>query len=148
MRRTWLNECALPRHQLRRQTWHVPHPGPATRYPSHPRSRAYTSRSPQWISERADRFERRYRTAGLRGVLGDLLEQTSSPAITHLHSDSRAAWFMLLGKHNSAIHELETAVLIKPPRLHLIYLAVDPLFDPLRSAPRFRALLRRMRLGA
>jgi DNA-binding winged helix-turn-helix (wHTH) protein/Tfp pilus assembly protein PilF len=108
---------------------------------------AYTSRSLQWVSERADLFEVRYRTSGLEGVLGDLLEQTSSPAITHIHSPNRAAWFILLGKHNSAVDELETAVAVKPPRLDLIYLGVDPLFDPLRSNPRFRALLRQMRFS-
>ena len=108
---------------------------------------AYTSRSPQWISDRADQFEAGYRAAGLKKVLGGLLEQTSSPAITYLHSDNRASWFLLLGKPQSAVDELEKALTIKPPRLTLIYLGVDPLLDPLRSDPRFRALLKRMGLS-
>jgi DNA-binding winged helix-turn-helix (wHTH) protein/Tfp pilus assembly protein PilF len=105
---------------------------------------AYTSRSLEWVSKRADLFEVRSRTAGLEGVLGDLLEQTSSPAIAHIHAPNRAAWFILLGNRHSAVNELETAMAIKPPRLELIYLGVDPLFDPLRSNPRFRVLLREM----
>jgi tetratricopeptide (TPR) repeat protein len=108
---------------------------------------AYTSRSAQWVSERADLFEVRYRSAGLQAVLGGLLEETGSPAIVYLHSYNRAAWFTLLGKPDPAIDALVTAVAAKPPRLGLIYLGVDPLFDPLRSDARYVALMKQIGLG-
>ena len=106
---------------------------------------ANTARSPQWIAETAESFERRYDSAGLEGALGDLLQLTGSPHARRVHSFNRAMWFMLLGKHDSALGELELTVATKPPPFDVIYLGVDPLFDRLRSQPKFRDVL--MRLG-
>lgn len=84
---------------------------------------------------------------GLAGVLGDLLKETSRATSVTVLSHSRAMWWMLLGEPDAVLRELQTAVASHAPPFNLIYLGVDPLFDPLRLEPAFQAILQRMGLG-
>jgi hypothetical protein len=51
-----------------------------------------------------------------------------------------------LGERDAALAALDRAYDVRD--VHLMYLAVDPKWDDLRSDPRFRALLERCRLVA
>ncbi len=53
---------------------------------------------------------------------------------------ARAVWFMWIGERENAIAELQAAVRSKP--YHLIFVAVDPAFEPLRGDPRFQEVVR------
>lgn len=64
-------------------------------------------------------------------------EQVASP----FH---RAAVYVGLGQHDRALDLLEQAA--KHPTWQLRLLKTEPLFDPLRTDPRFRAILRRVNL--
>jgi hypothetical protein len=80
----------------------------------------------------------------LRGALGGLLKETSSTDIAEIQSLNRATWFMLLGEYDPALHELEIAVNSHPRPFNLIYVNVDPVFDPIRTRPKFQTLLRKL----
>lgn len=54
--------------------------------------------------------------------------------------DTAVAW-LGLGDHDRALASLDKAVEERSPRL--LFLKVDPRFDPLRSSPRFQALIQR-----
>ena len=51
---------------------------------------------------------------------------------------------MALGENDQALEWLETAYEDRPEGM--VWLKPDPIFDPLRSDPRFQDLLRRMNL--
>jgi hypothetical protein len=102
--------------------------------------------SAEATSRRAVTFSERYKKDGLQGPLGDLLRDTSSADVVKIQSFNRARWFMLLGRSEEALSELEAAVDARI--FDVIYLRVDPLFDPLREHPRFREVLRRIGIGA
>jgi hypothetical protein len=76
--------------------------------------------------------------------LGQLLEEMNSPEVAGIQSHNRAIWFMLLGDYDSALHELQVAVDSHPRPFNLIYVNVDPVFDPIRTWPQFQALLRKL----
>jgi DNA-binding winged helix-turn-helix (wHTH) protein/tetratricopeptide (TPR) repeat protein len=103
-----------------------------------------SSRSLENIALRADALVGRFEAAGLRGALGELIKETSSNEISGIQSHSRATWFMLLGEYDSAIHELEIAADSHPRPFNLIYVNVDPVFDPIRTYPQFQSLVRRL----
>lgn len=100
---------------------------------------SWSTRSPEAVSQRADAYVERYYQAGLEGTLGDLLKTTSrnGPIV---HSENRARWHVLLGKPDLALEELEVAVRARV--FDVIYLRVDPVFDPLRAHPTFQGLLK------
>lgn len=52
--------------------------------------------------------------------------------------------YALLGEKEEALHWLEKAVERRPFLMALV--GADPIFDDLRSEPRFQAVLRRMNL--
>ena len=56
-----------------------------------------------------------------------------------------AELYGVLGEQDEAFASLERAY--QRHESNLADLAVDPLFDPLRSDPRFKQLLKKMRLG-
>jgi hypothetical protein len=55
-----------------------------------------------------------------------------------------ALWYTLMGATDSAIARLEDAYRIR--QVSMVYTLRDPVFEPLRSDPRYQDLLRRMRL--
>ena len=61
-----------------------------------------------------------------------------------VHRYNRAIWSMWIGEREQALEELEAAVATKP--YHLIYVAVDPVFAPLRGEARFQEVVRRVGL--
>jgi TolB-like protein/tetratricopeptide (TPR) repeat protein len=83
-----------------------------------------------------------FRTRGYRGVLEALLareRQRTAPAY------SNVAWILArLGRRDDALEALEAA--FQTNARSLIYLGVDPVFDPLRGDPHFVEMLRRLRL--
>jgi DNA-binding winged helix-turn-helix (wHTH) protein/Tfp pilus assembly protein PilF len=103
---------------------------------------SWTSMSPEATAQRAVRFAERYNQDGLQGVLGDLLRDTAGADVAKIQSFNRAKWFMRLGKSEEALRELEIAVDARV--FDIIYLRVNPLFDPVREQPRFREVLRRI----
>jgi hypothetical protein len=108
---------------------------------------AYTVHSSEWAASRAKAFNQRYRQGGLNGVLGDLLDETSGAAKIPGQAHNRATWFMLLGKHEAALSELEAGVASESPPFNLIYLRVDPLFDAIRQQPRFQRILNKIAIS-
>jgi DNA-binding winged helix-turn-helix (wHTH) protein len=86
-----------------------------------------------------------YRSGGLAAALGKLLDVTSgSTQQGEVHR--RAQWKMHLGDHAGALEELETAYRYR--HFNLMYLGVDPVFDPIRAHPRFQRILADMKLPA
>ncbi len=53
--------------------------------------------------------------------------------------------FTGLKDHNNALNELEVCYKIR--NIGMYFLKVDPIFDPIRNEPRFKALIKKMRLG-
>jgi hypothetical protein len=64
--------------------------------------------------------------------------------VGHVPALSRAEVALALGQVDAAFRWLERAADDREPLV--IYLAVDPLYEPLRADPRFAALLRRLGL--
>jgi tetratricopeptide (TPR) repeat protein len=102
---------------------------------------AGSARSEEWIALRTEAVIRRYHEAGLPGVLGDFLRDYKGNAGLGYYC---ATWLMHLGKPDEALDELEQAV--KARVFNVMYLGVDPVFDPLRTRPRFQELLRQVGL--
>ncbi len=83
------------------------------------------------------------REAEARTVLRRMETRAEQQPGTAFH---RAVIQLGLGQQTRAIESLEKAVEERSSGL-VVYLGVDPLFDPLRSQPRFRALLRKASLA-
>ncbi len=107
---------------------------------------SWSSASPDVIASRRNAAVTRFMSAGLPAALGDLLKLTGSPPAARIHSHNRARWLMLLGRHDEAIKELTVAV--DAGLTDIIFLKVDPVFDPIRSDPAFRSILRTVRLDS
>ena len=103
---------------------------------------ASSSRSPEAVAQRADRFAGRYQSAGLDAVLRDLLESISGSE--SIHGESRARFHMLLRQPEEAIKSLEMAV--ESRVFDVIYIGVDPIYDPIRGRPEFQKLLEKVGL--
>ncbi|HSA93355.1 MAG TPA: protein kinase [Terriglobales bacterium] len=82
-------------------------------------------------------YERAYKTGGWKGATAYDIEWRKREG--YLLSPSH---YIILGKYDKALEQLEKAV--DEHRLGAITLKVDPFYDPVRSHPRFQALLRRM----
>jgi hypothetical protein len=85
------------------------------------------------------------RKDGVQAALRLLLEITNSPRGRDTNSWRRAPWRVLLGETDAALDELQHAYRFR--NFNLVYLGVDPVYDPLRSQPRFQQLLLNMGLG-
>lgn len=92
------------------------------------------------VSQRAAGATTRYRQGGLAAPFGDLLAMTAGTDAATMQAENRARWFMLLGQHDSAIKSLEVAANAR--LFDLLYLGVDPIYDPIRWDPRFQAILK------
>lgn len=79
--------------------------------------------------------------AGARKTLADLQRLARSRYISSLYI---AAVYTGLGEKRAALDSLDRAY--KEHNDRLVYLGVDPIADPLRSDPRFRALMNRLHL--
>src|SRR5688572_29601044 len=82
--------------------------------------------------------------AGTDGGLRKLLEITDDWTSRTEQSWRRAPWRALLRDVEGALDELERAY--EQRNFNLIYVAVDPVYDPIRAHPRFQQLLANMGL--
>jgi TolB-like protein/tetratricopeptide (TPR) repeat protein len=80
-------------------------------------------------------------TAGTRKALADLQQLAQSRYVSSLYF---AAIYIGLGEKTKALDWLDRAYNERNDRL--VYLNVEPMADPLRSEPRFQALLKRLHL--
>jgi TolB-like protein/DNA-binding winged helix-turn-helix (wHTH) protein len=82
---------------------------------------------------------------GVRGYWGKQIELLREQAqLRRIPPMDFAMAYIRMGDKDRAMEMLEEAYRQRAPRL--IWLSADAIWDPLRSDPRFRALLRRMRL--
>lgn len=85
-------------------------------------------------------IRRFFQTAGIRGVLRTQMDDsTAGPDAYHA-----AQYTAFLGEREQALRWLQKAY--EGRNFYLVFVGVDPLFDDLRSDPRFQDLLRRMKL--
>jgi DNA-binding winged helix-turn-helix (wHTH) protein/Tfp pilus assembly protein PilF len=103
----------------------------------------WSSLSADTISQRAANATRRFYQDGLEGPINDLIFMTAGSDAATMQAESRARWFMLLGRHEAALDSLETAV--RARLFDLIYLPVDPIYDPLRDHARFHGVLQKVK---
>lgn len=106
---------------------------------------SWSSASPETIANRKNAAVTRFEKSGLQGVLGDLLKLTESPPASRVHSYNRARWLMLLGKREQSIKELQVA--LNNGITEVIYLNVEPVFDPIRSHPELLRILKTIGLS-
>jgi serine/threonine protein kinase/tetratricopeptide (TPR) repeat protein len=84
---------------------------------------------------------RRGRTEEARAVLNELLERARSQYVSPV---ALCGLYINLGQLDDAFEWLEQAY--RERRGWLAYLNIEPMFDPLRSDPRFQSFVERMRL--
>lgn len=82
--------------------------------------------------------------SGTSGGLRKLLDITDDWKTRTEQVWRRAQWCVLLGDMEGALDELERGY--QQRNFNLIYVAVDPVYDPIRANPRFRQLLSNMGL--
>lgn len=101
-----------------------------------------TKTSPEWIEE----FKRAYAASGIRGYWQKrlaLVQQRSTRG--YVSKVGRAIHHLHLGEQEEALYWLQQACDDRDPQM--VKLTVEPLFDGLRSDPRFVDLLRRVGLA-
>jgi hypothetical protein len=104
----------------------------------------WTSGSAERVAQRAAEMFGLFDQFGLRGPLGQLLEETNDPSARPVHAYNRANWQMLLGRDEAALSELESG--LGRASFDMIYIAQDPIFDRLRGNARFEAVMEKMGL--
>lgn len=82
-------------------------------------------------------YERAYKTGGWKGATAYDIEWHR-----RLGYDPPPRLYIILGKYDEALEQLEK--IVDDHRLGALSLKVNPWYDPVRSHPRFQALLRRM----
>jgi tetratricopeptide (TPR) repeat protein len=85
-----------------------------------------------------------YRQGGQRQLVETLLAGSAAKPALDQQRYERATWKMWIGDRQGALDELEHVFDFRP--FNTIYLAVDPMFTPLRGEDRFRRLLSRIGL--
>ena len=108
------------------------------------RDRAYSGESLEWEWNQSRRLIESYHNEGLTGAVHSLLARTASKPALDIKRYERAVWRMWIGDQSGALDELEHLPDFRP--FHSIYLAVDPVFKPLHSEPRFQNVLARIGL--
>jgi len=93
--------------------------------------------------EDASTIEQGYRRAGYKGMLLARIQVSKNPAGKRYAPSDVAASYVMLGDKDQAFEWLNKAY---QARSNLGFLKVDPIFDPIRSDPRYADLLRRMGL--
>ena len=96
--------------------------------------------------DHAAALERAVVEGGAERGLRELLAVTGDWQARFAQSWRRAPWRALLGDTDGALEELERAY--QRRNYNLIYLPVDPVYDGIRSQPRFQAILQRMGLAS
>ncbi|MEP7362381.1 MAG: winged helix-turn-helix domain-containing protein [Acidobacteriota bacterium] len=91
------------------------------------------------IQELSERFIALLKKSGKRAVAQAWIDEVGDGVPRDVHRYNRAIWFMWMGEQDSALNELEAAVRSRP--YHLIYVAVDPAFAPLRANARFQQVV-------
>ena len=84
------------------------------------------------------------RTGGRSALVRAWMDELSHERARETHRYERAVWSMWIGQPAGALAELEAAVISKP--YHMIFVAADPVFAPLRGEPRFQEVVRRVGL--
>jgi adenylate cyclase len=91
-------------------------------------------------------LDRAVAASGPQGGLRTLLDITGDWRGRSEQSWRRIAWRALLGDDEGALEELERAYALR--NVNLMYLGVDPVYDRIRSHPRFQRVLTGMELTA
>ena len=84
-------------------------------------------------------------TGGVDAGLKKLLELTEDEPSRIRFSWRRASWRAMLHDPEGAMDELETALCTR--NVNAIFMAADPVYDDIRSTPRFQELLKLLNLG-
>jgi DNA-binding winged helix-turn-helix (wHTH) protein/Tfp pilus assembly protein PilF len=98
----------------------------------------------QAFAAHSAKLDEAVRAGGTVGGLRTLLEVTGDWRLSHEQAWRRGPWRALLGDVDGALDELERAHAMR--NVNLMYIAVDPVFAPLRSHPRFQRLVSEMGL--
>jgi serine/threonine-protein kinase len=85
-----------------------------------------------------------YSRVGYKALRRKILDIEATQARMPLGSSSLALGYARLGEKEKALQWLEKA--FESHTRDLIYIKVEPSYDPLRAEPRFQALVERLRL--
>ena len=97
--------------------------------------------------QRIANYQEILRQHGLAAVFNRLLDDRVENNLGHHRPPiAWARYAVVAGRHDEALHWLEEAERERQPQVMLIN--VDPHYLPLRSTPRFQALLERLPIGA
>ena len=99
------------------------------------------ARAPSLIGALGYGLGRLGRNAEARAILAELDEAAKKSYVTPF---SRALVYIGLGDFDTAFEWLDRAV--DERDVHILHLTVKPVYDPIRSDPRFHRLLRKMNL--
>ena len=95
--------------------------------------------------EQIQRWHGIYRKSGIQEFVRIQLEEESSQPIKRMMRYEHATWRMWAEDRSGALDELEEIFAVRP--YDSMYVAVDPVFAPLRAEPRFVKLLAKMGLA-
>jgi len=85
-----------------------------------------------------------HKEGGRQAVARTWLGEFNEGLTRDVHRYQRAVWQAWIGEYEGALTELEAAVKTRPH--HIVYVAIDPAFAPLRANPRFQAVVRQVGL--
>jgi serine/threonine protein kinase/tetratricopeptide (TPR) repeat protein len=83
-----------------------------------------------------------YRVSGFQGFLQSWVEMRQRDPSALMHPYQTARLFVLLGKKNEALSMLQKGFTVREGAM--VYLKCDSVFDPIRSDPRFQAIVKKM----
>jgi TolB-like protein/DNA-binding winged helix-turn-helix (wHTH) protein len=112
------------------------------------KARLLSGEDPRYIVKVEDALRQSLAAHGPRGYWEKLLEFSRSdpnPPEAYVGSYGRAIIYARLDKNNRALESLQKAY--EERQIFMTEIGVEPAFDPLRSDPRFKSLLRRVGLA-